>query len=141
MDGIVSNRLTRPRLYAVLLGIFAGVAVVLTVVGIYGVVAVTVSQRTREIGIRMALGALPAQVMRLMLTQSLLTGAIGIALGLVAAVNLSRSLQGLLFGIEPLDVRTFGVVTVAFALVVVIAAWIPSRRATRIAPIIALRTE
>ena len=141
MDGIVANRMSRPRLYAVLLGTFAGVAVVLAFVGIYGVIAYTVSQRTREIGIRMALGASPARVRRMVLAQSLAVAAGGIAVGLVAAAGLSRSLRGLLFGVEPLDPLTFAVVTTAFVAVVGIAAWLPSRRATKIMPVIALRVD
>ena len=141
MDGMVANRMSQPRLYAVLLGTFAGVAVVLAFVGIYGVVAYTVSQRTREIGIRMALGAAPGRVLRMVLAQSLSIAAGGIVIGLVAAAGLSRSLRGLLFGVEPLDVLTFAVVTTAFVVVVSIAAWLPSRRATKIVPVIALRVE
>jgi putative ABC transport system permease protein len=141
MDGIVSNRMSSPRLYAVLLGTFAGVAAVLAFVGIYGVVAYTVGQRTREIGIRVALGAAPSRVVRMVLWQSLAIAAGGIAVGLVAAAVLSRSLRGLLFGVEPLDVTTFAVVTAAFVIVILIASWLPSRRATRITPVVALRAE
>ena len=141
MDGIVANRMSRPRLYAVLLGTFAGVAVVLAFVGIYGVIAYTVSQRTREIGIRIALGAAPGRVLRMVLAQSLSIAAGGIVIGLVAAAGLSRSLRGLLFGVESLDVPTFAVVTTAFVVVVSIAAWLPSRRATKIVPVVALRVE
>jgi putative ABC transport system permease protein len=141
MDGIVANRMSRPRLYAVLLGTFAGIAVVLAFVGIYGVIAYTVSQRTREIGIRMALGASSARVRRMVLAQSLAVAAGGIAAGLGAAAGLSRSLRGLLFGVEPLDPLTFAVVTMAFVVVVGIAAWLPSRRATTIMPVVALRVD
>jgi putative ABC transport system permease protein len=141
MDGIVSNRMSSPRLYAVLLGTFAGVAAVLAFVGIYGVVAYTVGQRTREIGIRMALGAAPGRVMWMVLVQSLAIAGGGIVIGLGAAAGLSRSLRGLLFGLEPLDTTTFAVVTASFVIVVLIASWLPSRRATRIAPAIALRAE
>jgi predicted permease len=141
MDHIVSNRMSRPRLYATLLGSFAGLAAVLAFVGVYGVMAYVVGQRTREIGIRMALGAAPSHLLRMVLTQSLSVAVAGIAIGLAAAVALSRSLQGLLFGVEPLDVRTYAVVTASFVLVVVLAAWLPSSRATRITPAAALRTE
>ena len=141
MDGIVANRMSRPQLYAVLLGTFAGIAVVLAFVGIYGVIAYTVSQRTREIGIRMALGASSARVRRMVLAQSLAVAAGGIAAGLGAAAGLSRSLRGLLFGVEPLDPLTFAVVTMAFVVVVGFAAWLPSRRATTIMPVIALRVD
>jgi putative ABC transport system permease protein len=141
MAEIVSNRMSRPRLYTVLLGGFAAVAVTLALIGIYGVVAYTVSQRTREIGIRAALGAEPSRILRLVLTESLCIAGAGIAAGLGAAVALSRLLTGLLFGIEPLDAGTLAAVTAAFVLLIALAAWIPSRRATRVAPIVALRTE
>jgi putative ABC transport system permease protein len=139
MDRIVSNGMSRPRSYAVLLGTFAALAAVLAFVGIYGVMAYTVSQRTREIGIRMALGAAPSRVLRMVLTQSLSIAAGGIVIGLALAAGLSRSLSGLLFGIEPLDSPTFAAVTAAFVVVLGVAAWLPSRRATKIVPAIALR--
>jgi putative ABC transport system permease protein len=141
MATIVSNRMSRPRLYAVLLGTFAVLAAVLAFIGIYSVVAYTVSQRTREIGIRMALGAAPPRVMRLVMTQSLSLATVGIVVGLVAAILLSRTLGSLLFGIEPLDLLTFVVVTLTFVVVVGVAAWLPSRRATTVEPLIALRAE
>jgi predicted permease len=141
MADIVANHMSRPRLFAVLLGTFAGVAAMLAFVGIYGVVAYTVSQRTREIGIRIALGAAPSDVLRMVLAQSLAVAGAGIAVGLAAAAGLSRSLRGLLFGIEPLDVLTFVLVATAFAVVAGIAAWLPSRRATKIVPVVALRLE
>jgi putative ABC transport system permease protein len=128
-------------LFAVLLGAVAGVAAALAFVGIYGVTAYTVSQRTREIGIRMALGAEPSRVRRMVVAQCLSIAGCGIAIGLVAAAILSRSLRGLLFGIEPLDALTFASVTVVFVIVVGVAAWLPSRRATAIMPVIALRAE
>jgi ABC-type antimicrobial peptide transport system permease subunit len=133
--------MSRPRLYTVLLGGFAAVAVTLALIGIYGIVAYTVGQRTREIGIRAALGAEPSRILRLVLTESLCIAAAGITAGLGAAVVLSRLLTGLLFGVEPLDPGIFVAVTAAFTLLIFFAAWIPSRRATRVAPIVALRTE
>jgi putative ABC transport system permease protein len=141
MASIVSNRISRPRLYTTLLGSFAAVAVVLALVGVYGVIAYTVSQRTREIGIRIALGAEPSRILRLVVTESLWIAAAGIAGGLAAAVALSRLLTGLVFGVEPLDVGTLAAITAAFIVLIAIAAWIPSRRATRVAPIVALRAE
>ena len=141
LDAMVANRMSQPRLYTVLLGAFSAVAAVLAFVGIYGVMAYTVGQRTREIGIRMALGAQHWRVMRLVIMQSLVVAIAGIAIGLLAAAGLSRSLSGLLFSIEPLDGLTYAVVTTVFVAVVAIAAWLPARRATKIAPVLALRSE
>ena len=141
MEQIVANSLARPRLYAVLLGIFAGVAVALTAIGIYGVMAYSVAQRTREIGIRMALGAYRHDVMRLVLAQSVAVTAIGIIAGVAAAAALSRYLRGLLFGLTPLDPSTFVGVAVTFAAIAVAAAYVPARRATNVDPLVALRCE
>ena len=141
MAQIVSNAMVRPRLYAVLLGIFAGVAMVLAAIGIYGVLAYLVAHRSREIGIRMALGAQRFRVVALVLRQTAVLTVIGVAVGLVGAVAFSRYLDGLLFGLTPLDRTTFVVVVVLFAAVAALASYLPSRRATRVDPIIALRTE
>ena len=141
MDEIVSNSLSRPRLYAALLGIFAGVAVALTAIGIYGVMAYSVTQRNREIGIRMALGAQRGDVMGLVLRQSAALTAIGIAFGLAGAAGLTRYLEGLLFGLTRLDPTTLGGVVLAFALVATLASYLPARRATRVDPLVALRCE
>jgi putative ABC transport system permease protein len=141
LDSIVSNRMSQPRLYAVLLGTFAGLAGVLACVGIYGVMAYAVSQRTREIGIRMALGASPSRVLRMVMGQSLSLATAGIAVGLAAAVALSRVFRGLLFAIEPLDLATYLVVTLLFVFVVAVAAWLPCRRTTHVVPVAALRAE
>jgi putative ABC transport system permease protein len=141
MEGIVGNSMVRPRLYAVLLAIFAAVAVVLAAIGIFGVMAYTVAQRTREIGIRMALGARRAQVLRLVLGRSLSLTVIGIALGLTGAGALTRYLEGLLFGLTPLDPPTFIAVSVLFTVIATIASWVPARRATKVDPLIALRHE
>jgi putative ABC transport system permease protein len=141
MDAIVSNSVSRPRLYAVLVGIFAMVALTLAAVGIYGVMAFVVSQRTHEMGIRMALGARPHAVMGLVLRQSAVLIAIGLLIGLAGAVAASRTLEGLLFGLTPFDVPTFAAASLLFAAVAALASWIPARRATRIEPVIALRGE
>jgi putative ABC transport system permease protein len=141
MEQLLSNSLARPRLYAVLLGIFAAVAVALTAIGIYGVMAYSVAQRTREIGIRMALGARPGAVMSLVLKQSVVVTAIGIAIGVAAAMALTRYLAGMLFGLTPLDPATFIVVSLASAAVATLASYAPARRATRVDPLVALRCE
>jgi putative ABC transport system permease protein len=141
MDQLVANRISRPRMYAVLLGIFAAVAVALAAIGIYGVLAYSVAQRTREIGVRMALGARRAAVMRLVLGQSLVWTFAGISLGLAGAAVLTRYLDRMLFGLTRLDPATFAAVPVLFGVVAALASYVPARRATRVDPSIALRSE
>jgi hypothetical protein len=141
MEQLVSNSIARPRLYAVLLGVFAGVAVALTTIGIYGVMAYSVAQRIREIGIRMALGAQRGDVMRLVLGQSLVLTAFGIAAGIAGAFAVTRYLQQMLFGLTPLDPATFVTVALTFGVIAALAAFVPARRATRVDPLVALRCE
>jgi putative ABC transport system permease protein len=124
-----------------LIGAFALLALVLASVGIYGVVAHVVSQRTREIGVRMALGARRTQVVTLMLWQGLRPAAGGLAIGLVVAVAASRVIQGLLYQVPPHDPLTFVAVTTLLMAIVLIACAIPAARASRIAPADALRGE
>jgi putative ABC transport system permease protein len=125
----------------VLLGIFAGVAVALTAIGIYGVMGYSVAQRTREIGIRMALGAHRAAVMGLVLRQAAAVTIIGIGCGIGAAAALSTYLRGLLFGLTPLDASTFAGVALLFAAIAMFASYVPARRATKVDPLVALRSE
>jgi predicted permease len=141
MEQLVSNSISRPRLYAVLLGVFAGIAVALAAIGIYGVMAYSVAQRTREIGIRMALGAERADVVSLVFVQSVALTLSGVVLGLAGAAVLTRYLQSLLFGLTPLDPGTFIVVALFFAFVATIASYLPARRATGVDPLVALRCE
>ena len=141
MEQVVASTIARPRLYAVLLGVFAAVGLGLAVIGIYGVIAYSVAQRTREIGIRVALGARPAQVIALVVKQSAMLTGVGIALGLSGAAMMSRYLEGLLFGVTPLDPATFAAAAALFALVALVAAYGPTRRATGVDPLVALRTE
>ena len=141
MEQIVSNSITRPRMYAVLVAIFSGVAALLAAIGLHGVMAYSVTQRTREIGIRMALGAQRRAVMGLVMRHSAALAASGLLLGLVAAAGATRLLQGLLFGLTPLDPSTFAAVATAFALVALIASYLPASRATRVDPLDALRCE
>ena len=141
MDQIVSNAMAQPRLYAVLLALFAAVAVALAAIGIYGVLGFIVTHRTREIGIRVALGARPAQVMALILRQTALVTVVGVIAGVIGAASFSHYLEGLLFGVTPLDAATFAVVVVLFVSVAALASYVPARRATQIEPQIALKAE
>jgi ABC-type antimicrobial peptide transport system permease subunit len=141
MTQLLSNSMSRPRLNAVLFGLFAGVAVVLAATGIYGVMAFAVTQRTREIGVRMTLGAGRARIMALVIGQSAIVSLLGISLGLAGAAALTRFLDQLLFGLTALDGATFFAVGALFAAVAAVAAFVPARRATRIDPLAALRFE
>jgi predicted permease len=141
MEQLVANRIARPRMYAVLLGLFAALAAGLALVGVYGVMAYVAAGRTREIGIRMALGAQHADVVRLVLRQSVAITAAGIVLGLAGAVVLTRYLEGMLFGLSPLDPTTLLVVSLAFAAVATLASYVPARRAASVDPLLALRCE
>jgi predicted permease len=141
MDDLLATTMARPRMYAVLLALFAVIGLSLAVIGVYGVMAYAVTQRTREIGIRVALGAPQAQVVALVLRRSLVLTTLGIGVGLAGAAGLSRSLAGLLFGLTPLDAGTFGAVTILFLAVALGAAFVPARRAARIDPQVALRAE
>jgi putative ABC transport system permease protein len=124
-----------------MLGVFASVAALLAAIGVYGVLACAVVERTREIGVRMALGAGRRQVLALVLGRGLLFAAIGIALGLADAAAGTRYLQSMLYGITPLDARTFALVALAFAAVAAFASYVPARRATQVDPMVALRVE
>jgi predicted permease len=138
---LVAGSLGRQRFYAVTVGIFAAVAAVLAAIGIYGVLAYAVVQRTREIGVRVALGATRSQVVGLVLGRGLMLTAIGVGLGLMGAAAGSRYLQGMLFEITPLDLRTFAAVALGFTAVAALASYLPARRATRVDPMVALRSE
>jgi putative ABC transport system permease protein len=140
-DQLVAHSMSRPRLYAVLLGIFAGVAVTLAAIGIYGVLAYAVAQRTREIGIRMALGAERKNVLRMVFGQSAVLTVAGVALGVAGAAAATRYLDSMLFGLTPLDPATFIGVPVALAAIAALASYVPARRATKVDPLVALRCE
>src|SRR5207237_9714138 len=141
MARLVASSVAGPRFYAVLLAVFAGVAGMLAAIGVYGVLAYAVIQRTREIGIRMALGAQRAQVLVNVLRDGILLAATGIVLGVAAAAAATRVLRTMLFGVTPLDPLTFGAVSVAFGCVAMLACYVPARRATRVDPMVALRSE
>jgi putative ABC transport system permease protein len=137
----VSAAVARPRMQALVLGAFAGVALVLAAVGVYGVTAYAARQRTREIGIRMAVGASSRSIVALFLRQGALLVAIGVSAGLLGAFALSRTLRTLLFEVSPSDPLVFGAVATTLAAVALTAAWIPAIRATRLDPVEALREE
>jgi putative ABC transport system permease protein len=124
-----------------LLGIFAALAVCLAMAGVYGVMAYVVGQRSNEIGLRMALGASQADVMRMVLRQGLVLAGAGLALGLAGAAAGNRLLSGMLFEVKPGDPLTYVGVTVLLAAVALAATWIPARRATRVDPLTALRQD
>jgi predicted permease len=137
----IEQGLWAPRMGAVLLSVFGGLAFTLAMIGIYGVMSHSVAQRTPEIGIRMAFGAQPRDVMRLILGQGMRLALVGTAAGVVAALLLGRLVADLLFGIRPQDPVTIVVVTVALSAVAMVACYIPARRATRVDPLVALRDE
>ena len=141
MDQLLSTSVARPRLNMLLLGIFAVIALVLSAVGVYGVMSYSVVQRTHEIGIRMALGAAKPDVLTLVVVQGLKLLLIGIGLGLLASLALTRVLTSMLFGVEPTDPATFAMISVLLACVALTACIIPARRATKVDPIVALRYE
>jgi putative ABC transport system permease protein len=141
LEQLVTNSTARPRLYAVLLGIFAAVAVLLAAIGVYGVMAHAVTRRTREIGIRIALGAERSKVLGLVMHQSLVLTAIGIGSGAVCAMVLTRSMDQMLFGIKALDAATYLTVSVLFVTVAAAAAFLPAYRATQVDPLVALRHD
>jgi putative ABC transport system permease protein len=141
MDEVVENSVAERRLTMMLLAIFAGAALLLAAVGIYGVIAYGVMQRTREIGIRMALGARRVDVLGMVVRQALALTVIGIAAGSAGALLLTRLMEGLLFQVRPADPLTFAAVSGLLTAVAALASYIPGRRATRVDPIVALRAE
>ena len=141
LDEWVANSAAQPRLDSVLLAVFAGVALVIAAIGIYGVLAYSVSQRTREIGLRIAVGARPASVVRLVVAEGMTVAAVGICTGLFVASATGRALASLLYGVQPRDPATFGFIAAALTFVAVAACAIPARRAARVDPMVALRHE
>jgi len=141
MEEVVAGATASPRFYLLLLGSFAAAALVLAALGIYGVMSYSVAQRRNEIGIRMALGARPADVMRLVMNEAAGVVALGAAAGLVVALLVTRMMGALLYGVAATDPVTFALVSVALTLVALLATYVPARRAIRVDPLKALRAE
>jgi hypothetical protein len=138
---LLAGTLARPRLLALLLSIFAAVGVLQSVVGLYGVVALRVRQREREIGIRVALGARPRAMARAVIRQGLGYAAAGVAVGLPAALGLTRFMESVVYGVTTRDPITFGVLPLLLAAVTVLACYLPARRAARVDPLVAMKAE
>ncbi len=141
MKEVIADSLAQARFNTILMSVFAGVALLLAVVGIYGVMAYSATQRAHEIGLRQALGAQNRDVLKLVIAQGMKLAVLGVGLGLAAAFGLTRLMKSLLFGVSATDPLTFGVVALLLTLVALLACWIPARRATKVDPIIALRCE
>ncbi|HWA26454.1 MAG TPA: ABC transporter permease [Lacunisphaera sp.] len=141
MDSTIGQNLGFQRIVATLTAIFAGVALLLSAIGLYSVLAYSVAQRTAEIGIRMALGAQRADVVRLVITQGMALVVVGLAAGLVGAYGLARLLSSLLYEVQPFDQSVYSAVAVLFGVVACLACWLPSWRASRVDPLVALRAE
>jgi ABC-type antimicrobial peptide transport system permease subunit len=141
MDDVVATSFAARRLSMILLAAFAALALILSCVGIYGVISYLVSQRTHEMGLRLALGAQRSDVMRLVLVHGAKMALIGVAIGIVAALGLTRLMANQLFGITAHDPLTFAAVAILLMLVALLACYLPARRATRVDPIVALRYE
>jgi putative ABC transport system permease protein len=141
MEDRVCRALSPERFNTLLLGLFAGVALLLAAVGIYGVMAYTVTERTPEIGIRIALGAQIKDVMRLVIGRGIKLAFTGVVIGLGGALALTQLMKTLLFGVSSTDPLTFAAVAILLMAVALLACWIPARRAAKVDPMIALRSE
>jgi putative ABC transport system permease protein len=141
LSAIVDDAVAQPRFSMYLLGAFGGLALVLACVGLYGAVSYSVIDRTQEIGIRLALGAQRGEIVRMVLRQGMRWTALGIIIGLIAAFVTLRTMASFLYGIEPTDASTFGAVATALFLIALLACYVPARRATRVDPLIAMRSQ
>ena len=141
MERLIGDSLVPQQVSAVMVALFALVAVLLASIGLYGVLAYSVSQRTHEIGIRMALGAERRDVLRMVLGQGMILTLMGLGIGIMGALGLTRFLSSMLYGVQPTDPVTFGLVSLLLAVVALAASWLPARRATKVDPMVALRYE
>ncbi|HEX9699937.1 MAG TPA: FtsX-like permease family protein, partial [Acidobacteriota bacterium] len=141
MDDVVYESANGPRFYMTLMGVFGTIAVLLAVIGFYGLMAFSVGRRTRELGVRVALGASPSVIRRMVLRQGSLIVGVGIALGLAGCFAVSRLLESFLYGVSPTDPLTYASLTALIAAVGLAASYVPARRATRIDPLTALREQ
>jgi putative ABC transport system permease protein len=141
MEARLANRMWQRRLAGALFGSFAALALILAAIGLYGVLSYLVTQQTREIGVRLALGAAPRAVMGMVVRRGMTLAVAGVSIGLVIAFGLARLVAGLLYEVSPADPLTFAGVTAGLLAIVVLASWVPARRAMRVDPIIALRAE
>jgi ABC-type antimicrobial peptide transport system permease subunit len=141
MDSVFAESIRRPKLLAQLLGFFAGLALLLAAIGTYGVLSYMVTERRREIGIRVALGAPRSHVLTQIMNQGLQVTGIGIAVGLVGALAVNRLIASLLFGVQPTDLVTIALVIATITTVALVASWLPAWRASRVDPNIVLKDE
>jgi ABC-type antimicrobial peptide transport system permease subunit len=141
MDSVFAESIRRPRLLAQLLGAFAGLALLLAAIGTYGVLSYMVTERRREIGIRVALGAARSRVLTQIMKQGLQVTALGVTIGLAGALAVNRLIASLLFGVQPTDTVTIASVIATITAVAVVASWLPAWRASRLDPNVMLRDE
>jgi putative ABC transport system permease protein len=141
METLLADSMATKRVSMLLFSVFAGVALLLSAIGLYGVISYSVTQRTHEIGVRMALGAEAGRVLTMVLRHGVVLLVSGLAIGFAAALGLGRFLEQMLFGVSPTDLETFLVVGTLLTIVTLLATYIPSRRASRVDPMIALRYE
>jgi putative ABC transport system permease protein len=141
LEQIVSDSIAQPRLNMILMGLFGALALILAAVGLYGLMSYAVTQRTQEMGIRMALGAQITDVLKLVLKQGMMLAFIGEAIGLCGAFVLTRLLQKMLFGVTPTDTTIFVAVVGVLTTIALLACYLPARRATKVDPLVALRYE
>jgi ABC-type antimicrobial peptide transport system permease subunit len=141
MTDVVARSMARTSFTLLLLGVASGVALVLGAVGIYGVISYMVSLRTREIGVRIAVGARPADVSRMVSGRGVVLALVGVGIGLAAALAVTRSLQALLYDVSPADPLTLAGAAALLVAVSFVASWIPARRAARVDPLVAMRAD